>query len=183
MTCEANFNSYGDTADCLREENHKGQHFGWVDTEHTRHATWKEAGGNVVSSSVIAYECEFCGLPTESVKDNYSKGVFPAHILEQYMCFACMYWTSHKELRDRNEPDKHDDKLYFIADWVAFVIPQTVGSSSPASFGPFVHKTTGEKIERQQMWCQGVIPEEYRDWFKNEYESAPMALVSEFKGF
>ena len=121
--------------------------------------------------SVIEYECEFCGLPTESVKNHYSNGVFPAHILEQNMCFTCMFWMTHKEIRERNEPEKDGKKKYFVADWVSFIIPKTVNSSSPASFGPFVHKTTGEKIERQQMWCQGVIPEEYREWFKNEYES------------
>jgi hypothetical protein len=94
-----------------------------------------------------------------------------------------MYWMTHKEIRDRNEPEKDGNKKYFVAGWVSFVIPDKVFSSSPASFGPFVHKTTGEKIERQQMWCQGVIPDIYREWFTDDYESAPMALVSGFKGF
>lgn len=184
MQCDKTFRHYKGVSSCVRDMGHKGKHFAWVDEYKIRHATWGDTGGSVTSSAPIAYSCDFCGIQSED--ESRRAATFEIDPSTEKLCFTCMFWRQQRNVRNENKPELRGNKKYFIADWVAFIIPsfiqKTVYSSSPASFGPFVNKTTGERIERQQMWCQGTIPETYREWFNNDYEGADSSFISNFKG-
>lgn len=177
VSCPATHGQFGsyNFAECERVEGegHRGQHFGWV-IKGERYCVWSKSGA-MTTSGMPEYHCENCGLPTENVRERYRKGVFPEYILQLKWCFSCMFW------KERQEKQLANDR-YFVADWVAFYIPEKVYPGSPASFGPFIHKETGFVIPRQQLWCQGEIPETYRDWFSNDYTAIPGSFNSEYKG-
>lgn len=165
MDCSERRESYGTIAFCERELGHQGSHFGYLPDNPTRHMTWgnRPESGCTITSAKIAYNCKLCGVPSEKVSDHFGPRTFPKEILEQDFCFTCMYW-----LHSAEEYEAHPE-TYFVADWKKYSFPENPQPGSPAVFGPFRNRTTGTIIRRQQLWCQGTIPVEFRGMFENEY--------------
>ena len=122
------------------------------------HIKWErsKADAEALLASLLSLpRCRECGDPTQSNYIEPSK----SQILARQLCFKCNFWINVVE-------DDHDGRG-IILDGVHYRDGgRTLRASEANGFGGAewrLRLTSGALVETNNLWCQGRVPDHFRD--------------------
>jgi len=105
----------------------------------------------------VEFDCKFCGKHEENrwIKSHHDA------LLKAQLCSSCHFWHEKIEWRKQNDPKP------VVVDGVHYRIGNESASrlgSRGFSGSKFIIKFfDGRVVESTNLWCQGNIPEKFRD--------------------
>lgn len=113
--------------------------------------------------------CSLCGKtdnPSRFIED------FASLMQEKHLCFQCALWTQHLE-RDKSRDFAIIEGHHYV------LAPHSNGNSFTTGFGGHKFRIRfhdGREVTCDNLWHQGIIPENFRDRMPDNAEFITPAL-------